>query len=469
VRDNLVLKITIAEPFVHSSVLSKNNSFAVVVPTGQMCLSRTERLALAVGIVEIPLGIDKYFLYAEEHAQWGALGGFNFSLTTLSLIYLYLRWAGRIIGRELPHPKVMFGLPQLVYLAVVALSVLAAQVRLLAMFDLFLLLQAYALFFYIANRSRTIDDLVFIIRCLSIGLAIQGLIMIGLRSLGEAAYGMSSDFMLVNFEVQDDGRTAGTLHSPVLAGSWLAMVWLVVLPLFLVERNSRMRLFHAGCLSIGLLGILFTQTRGAVLTIGVGTLLMGAAMLFRGWLPRWVIKFIALAVLLAVLPLVSIVQKRMLQGDGGSAESRRHLTLIAFETISRNPLWGYGSGNCHLACLPVANTAEYRSEWYYTIHCKYLLVWIENGIVGLLAFLALLFNGIRHGLVSWLRKHPVLSPLGLGFLAAVSGHMVHMLVDVFNSRPQVQTLWLVLGIVALIYRQSTNERPLPNRAGRLTA
>ena len=40
-----------------------------------------------------------------------------------------------------------------------------------------------------------------------------------------------------------------------------------------------------------------------------------------------------------------------------------------------------------------------------------------------------------------------LSPLALGLTAAVAGQMGHMLIDVFNSRPQVQLLWLVAGLV----------------------
>jgi len=242
------------------------------------------------------------------------------------------------------------------------------------------------------------------------------------------------------------------LHSAVLAGSWLAIVWLVVLPLFLVERQPWQRFILAACLTIGMLGMLFTQTRGAIITAGLGCFVLGSCMFYRGWLPRWFSRVAVVAVLLAMIPLLQIVQKRVLQGDEGSAESRKHLSAIAFQTIARNPIWGYGAGNCHLACLPVANSAEFRSEWYYTIHCKYLLVWIENGIFGLLAFLAVLWTGLRQGIFAWHQKHPVLSPLGLGCVAAIAGHMVHMLVDIFNSRPQVQILWLVLGITAAISR-----------------
>jgi len=411
---------------------------------------------LAAGIVEIPLGIDKYFLYADEHAQWGALAGFTVSLTTICLSFLYLSWAVSLVRRQLPRRPVFLGIPQLVYLSAIGLSILAAEVRQLALCELFLLIQAYALFFYVANRIRARVDFLFTIRSLALALAVQGLIMIGQKAMGSSAYGTTYELFMMKFDVWEDGRTAGTLHSAVLAGSWLAIVWLVVLPLFLAERDRLQRLFLGGCLAIGMLGMLFTQTRGAVITVGVGTIFLGTSMWARGWLPKWAFRVSVLALLLAIVPLVHIVQKRVLHGDEGSAGSRKHLAFIAFETISRNPILGYGAGNCHLACLPVANSAEYRSEWYYTIHCKFLLVWIESGILGLAAFVWLMLAGVRHGVLAWLKRHALFSPLGLGCAAAIAGHMVHMLVDIFNSRPQVQTLWLVLGIAVLSFRLASS-------------
>lgn len=427
-------------------------------------LSAWERLILAVGIIEIPVGVDKSFGHAEEHAQWGALGGLNVSVTTLCFALLYVFWLFRLMRRETPAPTLL-GIPQICYLVAVALSALAAEVRMLAVCDLFMLLQAYAIFFYIANRFERTKALSFVIGCLAVALAIQGLIMIGQKALGESAFGQTYQISMVKFDVWEDGRTAGTMHSAVLAGSWLAITWLVVLPLVIAETQRERQIFWGLCLTIGMLGMLFTQTRGAVLTVGIGGAMLAAGMFRRGWLPRWFFKAGIMVALLAIIPLVQIAQKRVIRGDEGSAESRRHLSLIAVKTISQNPVWGYGAGNCHLACLPVANSAEFRSEWYYTVHCKYLLVWIESGIFGILAFMAILASGMRDGLKAWSHRHPLLSPVGLACTTAIAGHMVHMLVDIFNSRPQVQTLWLVLGIAAATWRLSRLPTTPPGSPG----
>ncbi len=422
-------------------------------------MSWHERAALGLGIFEIPIQLDKYFMFHQRDADLGAVGGFNVSITTICLVYLYAFWfSAAAIHRQDRQREFFFGFPQIFYILTVVLSIFAASVPLLAMFDLFLLVQAYALFFYLANRLRTYEDLVFGILMLAATMAMQSLFIFGLASLGRGAAGQDFRFGPVLLSVWPDGRIAGSLHSAVVAGSLLAILWLPVMALNLSVRSKRDWILTAGAMAAGILALLLTQTRGAVLTVGIGTIVIGLGMQLRGWLPKWAVGLAFVMAIAGAYPMAYIVQKRVMGDDEGSAESRKHLSLIAIETISKSPVFGYGAGNCHLACEPVANSGLFRSEWYYTIHCKYLLVWIETGIVGLIAFLLVLGNGLRQGLFAWAARDRLLSPLGLACAAAISGHMVHMFVDIFNSRPQVETLWTVLGITAAIYQQSRQKK-----------
>jgi len=121
------------------------------------------------------------------------------------------------------------------------------------------------------------------------------------------------------------------------------------------------------------------------------------------------------------------------------------------------PILGHGAGNSHLAGMSIGNEADYRGQWYYTVHSKYLVVWIETGIIGLLAFLAILGTGLRQGIATWRTRDPAFSALGLALAAVLAGHMLHMAVDIFNSRTQVQMLWCILGLVAAVYKLSHQE------------
>lgn len=415
-------------------------------------LSMLERVALLCGIVEIPVQLDKYFMFHERDADLGAVGGFNVSITSVCLAFLYVSWfAQSSVSRnqETPH-KPIIGIPMLAYLITIAFSALAAQLPMLSAFDLFLTLQAYALFFYIANRIRTRDDVVFCILALAATLMLQSVFIFGSQVIMSPGEERSIGPILLS--VWDDGRPTGTMQSAVLAGSTLALIWLPIASLVMCRPARKIWLVAAFTIFCGLLAILLTQTRGAILTTVCGSSILGFGLLVRGWLPKWAIPMAMLLGVLSIYPLYRVIQNRVVQGDSGSATARVHLTQIALEMIQDHPLRGYGAGNCHLAGQKYADQSKYRSEWYYTIHCKYLLVWIETGLLGLVAFVALLGNGLRHGWMAWCSRDRLLGVIGLALMAALLGHMLHMFVDVFNSRTQVQMLWVILGLAAATYK-----------------
>lgn len=97
-------------------------------------------------------------------------------------------------------------------------------------------------------------------------------------------------------------------------------------------------------------------------------------------------------------------------------------------------------------------TSEFREEFLYAVHNKYLLVLTETGIGGLAAFLAFYIGIVRKGWHCWNFQDRLLSPLALGFAAGIVGHMVHMTVDVFRGRPTLQLVWLIAGLLVAMSR-----------------
>lgn len=412
-----------------------------------------ERILLGIGVFEIPLQIDKYFMFHETDAALGAVGGFNVSVLSMCLAGLYLLWVLRYADptyRRDPRDKMVLGVPMLIYLGVVGLSVTVAGLKLLALFDLFLLGQSFLLFFYVANRVRHRDDLKFVIFTLCITGLFQSFLIFGLKALGESAYGQQFDLGPLALTVWEDGRPAGSMHSAVLVGSFLALLWVPATAILLTNANGNLR--RLALITTGAVGlaILITQTRGAILTTFLSACILGTACLMRGWLPKNVLLLAVVVALVGIIPLKNVVEKRLQGNDNGSAEARLHLASIASEMIADQPWFGFGAGNCHVAGSRYADQAKYRSLWYYTVHCKYLLVWIETGVIGLLAFLLVLSNGLIQGLRTWFLKDRFLAPIGLALAVAIFGNMLHMVVDVFNSRTQVQVLWLILGLAAAV-------------------
>jgi O-antigen ligase len=407
-----------------------------------------------VGIQEIPLQIDKYLLFRTEDSDVGAVGGFNVSVAMICFGLLYLVWVMKgAASRCLRGGKWVFGWPMLAYLVAVVISFAGAAEKMLAYHELFLLLQAYAMFFYLANRIRQRSDIEFCLLSLALALVVQAFLIFGLAAMGERAYGERFDIGPLALVVWEDGRVGGSMHSPVVAGSMMAFLWMPVMAYAISNRSvRRVGWFMFAAIVFGLLGIFLTQTRGALVTMFAGCVWFGGSMFWRNWLPKWTIYGVLLLSIISIAPLAMIFEKRIRRGDGGSAESRIHLSAIAMQMLADRPVFGFGAGNYHLASLPYANQGSYRSEWFFTVHCKYLLVWAETGVLGLIVFLVMLGAVVRDGVRAWRTSDPVLAPVGLAIAAGVIGHMVHMFVDIFNSRSLVQLLWVMIGIAAAIYQ-----------------
>ncbi|HBE69327.1 MAG TPA: hypothetical protein DDW52_14365 [Planctomycetaceae bacterium] len=421
-------------------------------------LSTVERCALALGVFEIPLQLDKYFFFRKEDSMLGALGGFNVSLTTISLILLYAVWAGNLLVTKGVHRSLaggrgrlgfVLGVPMLAYLAANFISVWIAPVRILSMFDCFLLMQAYLLFIYVANRIVNETDLSFLLLVITASVLLQSASVLGLKLFG--APGLEYHLGPLNLSVRVDGRPEGTLRSPNGAGSVLYILGMTSACLAFGRPKFRTWLSRLTIVAF-VLAIIATETRGAISALLLGGGFVGAVAAWRKWLPAKLAIVGILGAILSIVPATTLLTKRYLQSDGESAASRVHLSQIAFDAIQLHPLLGSGAGNCHIVTEPFAVEAGMRSEWFYTTHCKYLLVWVETGLLGLAAFLAMLATGVICCLMTLRLQNRFSQLVALTTFAALGGHMLHLFVDIFNSRVQVQCLWLTLGIAVAAFR-----------------
>jgi O-antigen ligase len=151
------------------------------------------------------------------------------------------------------------------------------------------------------------------------------------------------------------------------------------------------------------------------------------------------------------LPFHADIARRLFGDDKGSAESRIPLTNLAFRIIVDNPVLGAGANNFSVV-MDRYVTPEFRKGFLYVVHNKYLLIWAETGIFGLLAYLAFLFGALRKGWKCWKQGDRLLSILALGITGAIVGHMVHMSAEIFRVGPVQELLWLMAGLLTPIHR-----------------
>jgi len=426
----------------------------VLFPFVAMIAGNVQRLLLGIIIIEIPIQLDVYLRYQEEAAALGAIGGVNLSLTTLCLAVLYALWLAELLAKKSTprRPLVRLSLPLIAYLGAVMVSAIGARDTNLAGFQIFLLLQAFLLYLYVVHSVRSRQDILFVVTMLIIGLILQSLMMIGVRFVGH-------DISVGNISARIDSfsRVSGTFGSPNAAGSYLTLLLAPAMSVLLTRVRPGYKWLAALGFGLGSLALIFTLSRGSWIGFVVSISILCLLAWRRGWLSPTVPVIVVILALILFLPLQEVISVRLFGDDAGAAQSRIPLMRLAFRMIHDNPVLGVGANNFSIMIQRYA-TAEFGSEWLYTVHNQYLLLWAETGIVGLVAFIWLLLAILHRGWQSWKSADRFLSPIALGFTAAILGHMAHMFVDFFIQRPQVQLLWLIAALITAIHLESGKTR-----------
>jgi O-antigen ligase len=408
------------------------------------------KLLLAIVLLDIPLEIDKNFGYLEAQGNLGALGGFDVSLTTIALIGLYAGWLLQFLlerRRAMNGPSVLrLALPLSVYVLCILASIVAAEDLGLYARDIFLTLQMFLLFLYLVTWTRTPQEVIFIVSMLLAGLILESLIILGMGPLEMAG-------VHVRVLAADDSigaRFSGTLGSPVDAGAYLSLLLAPAVGVLAsrVKRSAKLLAVVGLCLgSVALVGTLSRAAWGvAILSIAATWWMLSR----RGRLPVIVPCLIVASVLVVGLVFQGTIITRLTGDDDGSARGRVPLMMTALDIIHDHPILGVGANN-YVAALN-RYESSFTGDWLYTVHNKYLLVWAETGIAGLAAFLWFFLSTIRRGWEAWRRCDSLLSPIALGFTAALAARMLHMFVDIFNDRPETQLVWVIAALIMAMTR-----------------
>ncbi|HEY1303110.1 MAG TPA: O-antigen ligase family protein [Vicinamibacterales bacterium] len=421
----------------------------------------TQRILLAIALLDVPLQIDENFAYLDDPASLGALGGFDVSLTTLALLGLYVGWfIERVSARNVGEPLAPFRLvrPLALYLFFAVVSAVVARDADLYARGLFLMVQLFLLFFYLVNRIRTREDVRFVVMMMLWGLLVESVVIVIIGTAAESV-DVAGFKVFVDTSTQELGgpRFYGTLGSPINAAAYLELILAPALAVLATSLERRQKLLAGLGVVLGLIALVGTLSRAAWVATVVSMTITCLA--FRRTAGRNAGRGLAAPLLflafLGVVLLVfqSTIATRLTGDDYGSARGRLPLAATALEIIGDSPLLGIGVNN-YVAALP-RYEATFTGEWLYTVHNKYLLVWAEAGLGGFVAFVWFLVSTVRRGREVWKRRDPMLSPLALGFTAAFVGQMGHMAVDIYSSRSEVSFLWIVAALIAVMHRIST--------------
>ncbi len=295
-------------------------------------------------------------------------------------------------------------------------------------------IEIFALFIIAVSAIKTTRQMkiVVLLACISLGLVSRSF-------FNMMRYRDTSSF---SYSVRDGGPLGYSGVNGLAA--YEVQMSLFLLGLYTYQRNFALKSAIVGFLLLTGYCILFSYSRGAYLGFFMGVLAFG---ILR---ERKILVFMSVFLLFwQVLVPPSVYQRITMTYDQTSdslelsAAERVTLWEDAIRLIESNPVVGTGF-----------DTYEYmhRVESFKDTHNYYLKVAVESGVIGLLAFLLLLWKMTSAGWALFRQAtDPFLKGLGLGFLLMVIGVWV---VNLFGDRWSYIEINGVLWVIAAMVVRS---------------
>jgi putative inorganic carbon (HCO3(-)) transporter len=243
-----------------------------------------------------------------------------------------------------------------------------------------------------------------------------------------------------------EGRITSFLEHYNGLAAYINLVVPFCLVFALHGADQTLRTLSKWCLVLASVALLLTQSRGGLLAYAA--MLMVSAYLLA---PDRKTRMRRLAMVLVMCVLVAAVAglffQRLGEIDDYTAVSRLAIWGGAFTVFARSPVVGAGFGNLRPLMGGLLGLPE---GWMGDAHNLYLELLAESGLVGFMAFAALIVCALR-AVQRLVRRSRDEFPwiIGIAVFAALCGVLVHGTVDyLFHTTPQVAALFfLVLGIL----------------------
>lgn len=221
--------------------------------------------------------------------------------------------------------------------------------------------------------------------------------------------------------------------------------------------------------------LMLTFSRGGWIGLVFGLLVL-VLLLAHWWsihLPRfwrtWALPIVlgtAVGVMLLAVVVLEPLRDRVTSifaGRGDSSNNFRiNVWMAVLEMIRDRPLLGIGPGNnAFNKIYPLYQRPRFSALSAYSI---ILEVAVETGIIGLVAFLWLIFVTLTQGWQAFNRLRTMSNREGfwlMGAIASLVGMFGHGMVDTVLYRPEVNTLWWLTFALIASYLTNADSRATP--------
>jgi len=396
-------------------------------------------LLWAMLVLAVPLEFNIHLIYRE---YVGTFNGIMLTITDAAVFILIFIWIFHMSsGRQRMQFYASVSVPALLFLAAHLLSILNTPDMSLSLFAVVQNGKVFLLYFLVANhiayegRYRLFCNL--LMGCLIIMSGVCIVQFIAQSNFTTAALEVVENYGEVLF------RSAGTTGSPNVSASYMASLLPLPLTLLLMNRSGK-RLLPIVSLTMGIIGLILTQTRGAWLTFSIGMMIL-FSIHFRN---RGIWKLIAAAGIAAVAGLLvfgHVLWSRFGQGTE-TLVYRLQLIRSAWEIFRFYPVFGAGTNVYALIMSDYVPFFLTQERWI--VHNRYLLVMAELGITGIVTFLVFLAAVFRSLICASRSLNKNIALLARALAIGLLVFCLQMFFESLDGRISDYHLWLVAGMAA---------------------
>lgn len=344
----------------------------------------------------------------------------NFFYSAFLILFLII-WK---IRSNRPYNNSLYpGLPLITFILALAVSIIFSINK----FNSLLNLDNYLiyLFSFVAAASLSPSDKVRLVKTILLACFI-----VSLLALYQYFFGFTN---LLNYIAKNDisdpfamdyisrRRVFSPFVTPNALGGYLAMLF----PLVLINKN---RIWFIVPVSLALA---LTGSLGAILSLFIGLVIyfsLNGKVKKKAALP-----LAGIAIVIGLLFIVRSITLRQHTAPGFSALMRLDYWRETLAIIGNSPLTGLGIGNFNL------HPSRYA-------HNSYLQIWAETGILGISAYLWLVFRALKSGF-SKLKINED-NNLSAALITTAAIFLIHNLIDFTFFLPEVSTIWwFILGLI----------------------
>ena len=453
-------------------------------------ISRNPRLLLLMGLVfTAPLGLSINFLTSTSHM--GGAPSFSVSLCELLLVPLL---AFQLRDRMLAYsPK--FRLSELSpwWLSLVALGACAAlpgPFHRFPVFELLQMLKCWLLFVVIVNECARQRQFEKVMLALVANVMLNVLVAsiqftvkhdLGLQSLGEAS---EESMQVANHGVYLSAastyRVGGLLGHPNLLGPYLALLLPIMIALVFTNYDRRSRWLFTLTAICGVGTLILTLSRSS--WVGFAAAMLALALVLwchpaqRNRFGTRKLVMLAMGSI-GLIGAAGTIMTRFTASDPGALDFRHTWVDIAWRMVQARPLFGFGLNTFVHQFAPyspysfAALVEEFGSS-FPTVHNIYMLIWAEQGTLGLLLFVGFTAQLFRIGLGNMrAASSDKLFMLNVGALCGLLAVAIDGMSSYFIRVPACgRTYFMVAAlVVAIRYWNQRNVAAAAGAVGRLPA